>query len=422
MRKTGRRCVAQEARRKQGIALFVQIGVIGRSETEEGRFHPGHQFRVRFDNRFRQFEALDRGGKQFARQCIPQLLEICASTRRESMGLQAFRQGCFDQVGTQRFGAAESGPFQGSVVGERQLTPRLLELVGQGTPQQPFQPAPMRLVRFVRIFEDAQGNAVAQIDQGRIGNQAFRRADRLRNILDVEPGKVLSGKFRVGALRKGLTRCCRPFRLDVGEVAAGGDFLSVDVAYAKAHAQMRGKFDAGKISRRDRYAGDFLQVAGERFDQALPAGMPLGSFRLGEGAREVRRRHEVPAQRFRQSADQFGHLFHQQARNKPVAGTDRQGIEQGKRHMRGNAIGRVAGHEAVFEPQLLRAGAQAGGKIVRAQARCRRQHVGQRPAQRRLLFRARPAVPGIERCRSVDIAGQLAGEEVGQVLRRANQA
>ena len=164
---------------------------------------------------------------------------------------------------------------------------------------------------------------------------------------------------------------------------------------------MRRQLDGGEVAGGNVDAGGALQKCRQRFRQRLVARRPG----LDKRMREIRRRHEVAALRLGQAADQFGHLVGEQAGHQPFAAGRRQRVQHRQRQLQGDAVGLVAGDEAVFELVPLRRDFERGGKRLRIQARTADHHVIQRPAQRGLLGGARLAVPGIQRAAAGDAFG-----------------
>ena len=143
---------------------------------------------------------------------------------------------------------------------------------------------------------------------------------------------------------------------------------------------------------------------------------------MGKGTREVRRRHEIAAQGFRQAADQFGDFFCDEARHQPVAACGGNGVDEGQRHLQGDAVGGIARHEAIVQLERVTGKFQRSGKIAGTNAGLVRQNEIQRPAQCGPLHRRCLAVPRVECGGGVDVCRQLAGEKFHQFIFALDQA
>ena len=241
-----------------------------------------------------------------------------ASRRRTSSARSAsnrFERG-LDDVFAQRVDARDRRVFQREIARDRQLTARLLDRFAQRPAQQRDDAGAMRFARFVGALEHAQRDAFAEIDERRKRRQSAFADQRDRGFRRNRMSATSSRVSSVSARRENAARAA-PVHCgaDRGEIAAFGERLAALVVDAEAHAQMRRQLDAGEIARGDLDAGDALEIARERDSQRLVA----RRFGFGERAREIRRGHEIAAQRLRQAADQLGDFFRQQSRHQPFA-------------------------------------------------------------------------------------------------------
>ena len=182
------------------------------------------------------------------------------------------------------------------------------------------------------------------------------------------------------------------------EIARFGQHVAaVGVEQAQVGAQVR--LDRGfvEIDGRDLHAGHALEEARKRAGELRRP--PRLRMRLGECAREIRRRHEVAAQRLGQRLDQRRRLVGDEARRQPRQPRRIQRIEQVQRHDHGHAIVDRARFEAVAHVQARFAERDERREAVGIAA-VGHQQVVARPFQRFLLLRRQLRVPGIQRLRA----------------------
>ena len=162
---------------------------------------------------------------------------------------------------------------------------------------------------------------------------------------------------------------------------------------------MRRQLRLVEIQRRRFGAGDARQKPRQRARDRVGLGLRM---RLRESAGEIRRRHVVAAQRFRQRADQFGGFLFHQARHQPTQSCGIERLEQVQGNIEGDAIVGRARFETVMQREARVAEREIFRKTI-GLAALARQQIGERPFQVLLLFRRQLAVPAVQALRAVEI-------------------
>ncbi|MBN8712349.1 MAG: TonB-dependent receptor, partial [Xanthomonadales bacterium] len=265
---------------------------------------------------------------------------------------------------------------------DRQAPARCLGRGSQGVTQQAGDPGAMRGTRLLGALEHPQGHGIAEIHQGRIRGQPAGGSHLLRDVRKVPARSPGVAQLQVGLAGERRARPRLPACAQPGQVAGIRQHPRrvaprALVMQLEAHLQVRRQAHHGEIRRAHHDARGALQERREHLGQRLVA-RRLG---LGEGAREIRCRHEVAAQALGQATDQLGYLAGQQAGHQPFAARRRQRIQQGQGHMQGHAIGGIARQETVFEPIGLPTRLQLWRKRGRVGSIGADEHVVGRPAQ-----------------------------------------
>ncbi|MQM36936.1 hypothetical protein KBTX_00925 [wastewater metagenome] len=167
-------------------------------------------------------------------------------------------------------------------------------------------------------------------------------------VAHLPPAQALA--LPVGRLRpgEGRARLAGQARLEGGKVAALVEDPAIRVDHAHVHEQVPRQL--GGVPGVQRYGdpGHALELAAQDLrERALPRRDAV-QHRAGE----VRRRHEVLAQRLGQGPDQGGGLLLHQAGDQPLQAVGVELVERGHGHDHGDAVVVVARLELVGERQL----------------------------------------------------------------------
>ena len=395
----------------------MHVVEIGFRPTHERRFQRRAHFGDAGENGFGLLQPRHRFGEQLFRDGVATLRERGGVANQ----LQPFGgergERTFDQILTQAVAVFQSvatgirgfdgGIQQRGFRWNRQLFPRLFEFFGMRNPQQATHALRVVTLRFGAIGMHRQRHAVGIVVQCGIRGNAAGASDGNGNRLRGKIGETALRKTFGGPHRKCVGRAFAETRAQVVEVPRFGQHDAiVDIHQPQIGAQMR--IDAGgiEVDRGHVGAGEFLQKPRQRAFDTVGLGLAVRRHvRFGEGAGEIRRRHEIAAQRFRQRFDQPCRFVGHKPRRQPRQSRRVQRVEQMQRHRHGHTIVDRAGLETILDRQPHIAQRQIRRKALRIAGAAHHQIV-ERPFKLRFLGRRQFAVPRIQRLLIVDLRRQ----------------